>query len=60
MKIENPVGITTYVMSFLLAVTGLVTLATEVPAEVIGSVNLVLAALVALIAEVVRQIKIGE
>jgi len=56
MKIENPVGITTYVMAFLLAATGLISLSTNISPEIVGGINLLLATLVALIAEVVRKV----
>lgn len=56
MKIENPVGLTGLVLSFLVACTGLLAIVTDLSAEVIGGINLVLAAGLALVAEIVRRI----
>ena len=56
MKIENPIGVSGLVLSFLVAVTGLVSLIWSVPVEILGGINLVLATGVAMVSQVVRRI----
>lgn len=53
--IQNPVGVSGLTLAFLVAVTGLISIVTEISAEAVGAINLVLASGVALVAEIVRR-----
>ena len=53
--IQNPLGVAGLTLSFLVAISGLAALLWQIPAEIIGAINLVLASGVGLVAEIVRR-----